>query len=371
MIEVVHVFGVMDIGGAELRTIELFRALSPQEVHFHFVTLSAGHGTLDDDIVAMGGQVHPVPLDHNFPIAFLRLLKRLQPDVIDSHVATFSGVILFGAWIAKVKRRIAHFRSDGDGHGDSRRRTIQRRLMTLLIYLFATDIVGVSPSSLSSGYREDWSGDARARVITNGIPPFSSNASDANLRQLIGTDGCIVMMHVGRPSLEKNRIHAVRVLNSLRLKGVDVHLTLVGGQGPDTDGINAEIAQLGLEEYVHDLGARRDARSLMSQSDVLLLPSTREGLPGVVLESLSTGTPVVATDLPGLTYIGSELSGIWPISLSSSASDWADAVTEAVLKGRERSWRRALQTQFDTSHFSQTKSAEAHFRLYLGDRQDD
>ena len=42
-------------------------------------------------------------------------------------------------------------------------------------------------------------------------------------------------------------------------------------------------------------GGRKDIPELMHLADVLLLPSEGEGLPGVIMEAMASGLPVVAT----------------------------------------------------------------------------
>lgn len=360
-------FGTMDVGGAEMRTVELLRALGSQGIQFHFLTLSGRNGVLDDEIVALGGEIHPLQLNIRFPFSFLRLLRSLRPDAIDSHVATFSGALLFGAWLVQVKRRIAHFRSDGDGHEHTLQRRVQRFVMISLIRRFATDIIGVSPSALTNGYSRDWPSDPRARVIVNGVPTFMPNAGGQDLRGLIGVDDAVIVLNVGRPSPEKNRVHTVRVLRALRDRGVNAHLCLVGGSGPDSGLVRAAASSLALLEYVHDLGARRDTLGLMRQADVLLLTSTREGLPGVVIESLSTGTPVVATSLPGVIFIASELPGLRVVDLTSTADEWANAVIAAIPEGRDPERRHDLRCAFDRSAFTLSRSCVSHLALYRGE----
>ncbi len=368
MTRVLHVFGTMDIGGAELRTVELLHELGPAGVEFEFLTLSGNAGALDAEIRSLGGAVHPLRLGLSFPLRFWRLLRRVRPDAIDSHVATFSGVLLLGAWLSGVDRRIAHFRSDGDGHPDTARRRIQRAGMVRLIRLFATDIVGVSPSALTSGYRPDWRADERARVIVNGISPFKPDEGAGRLRTLLGaSDDAVLLCHVGRPSAEKNRVHTIRVLRAVRDLGVDAHLALVGGTGPDSPEINAAARSLHVENVVHDLGSRRDARILMSEADVMLLTSTREGLPGVVLESLSTGTPVVASDLPGVEFIAASIQGIHVVGLDEPASEWARAVVAAIAESAVEGWRGRLRSDFDAGEFAQPHSSRRHLQLYRGD----
>ena len=48
---------------------------------------------------------------------------------------------------------------------------------------------------------------------------------------------------------------------------------------------------------VRFLGWRKDILTLMRASDAFLFPSSAEGLPGVVMEAMYCGTPVVTTDM--------------------------------------------------------------------------
>ena len=52
----------------------------------------------------------------------------------------------------------------------------------------------------------------------------------------------------------------------------------------------------GILEY---LGVTRDVRPYVGQANVVVLPSWREGLPCSLMEAMSMGRPIVATDVPG------------------------------------------------------------------------
>lgn len=364
MTTVLHVFGAMDVGGAEMRTLDLVRDLAPKGVEFHFLTLSGRAGVLADEIRGLGGHIHPIVLDARFPARYLRLLRSVRPDVVDSHVATFSGALLLGASLARVPVRIAHFRSDGDGHEDTARRRLQRGAMRGLIRSCATAIVGVSPSALNDGYSPAWEGDRRARVIVNGVRvPGDTDSTD--LRGEIGVDPAqTVLLHVGRPSPEKNRSRAVSVLRALHDAGHDVHLVFVGGEGVDSEDVAAATTAAGLGEWIHHLGSRRDAHAMMRQADVVILPSVREGLPGVVLEALAVGTPVVASDLPGVRFIAEQIPGVCAVGLYEHDSVWAAAVIEQAQAGDNL--RARTKNGFASSAFSQETASAIHHRLYRG-----
>jgi glycosyltransferase involved in cell wall biosynthesis len=50
---------------------------------------------------------------------------------------------------------------------------------------------------------------------------------------------------------------------------------------------------------VEYLGPHSDVRPFIAKSEVLVLPSYREGMPRVVLEAMSMGKPILTTDVPG------------------------------------------------------------------------
>ena len=72
------------------------------------------------------------------------------------------------------------------------------------------------------------------------------------------------------------------------------------GQGPQADELRALHAQLGLGPRFQFTGYRPDAVRVMSAFDIFCLASHHEGLPIAMLEALTLGLPIVATDVGGI-----------------------------------------------------------------------
>lgn len=72
------------------------------------------------------------------------------------------------------------------------------------------------------------------------------------------------------------------------------------GDGPLRAGITETIRSRGLEDRVRLTGLVGDVKPYLAATDVLLLTSQTEGLPGVVLESAAAGVPAVAVNVGGL-----------------------------------------------------------------------
>jgi teichuronic acid biosynthesis glycosyltransferase TuaC len=89
-----------------------------------------------------------------------------------------------------------------------------------------------------------------------------------------------------------------------RLSDTPFHLALVG-DGPLRTALEARARASGLAEKVAFVGARdhSELADWYSAADWTLLPSRSEGLPNVLRESLSCGTPFIASDVGGISEI--------------------------------------------------------------------
>ena len=354
-IKVLHIFGQMEYGGAEIRTLELAERLNDSDIIFDYLTLTGKPGALDQRIASLGGTVIPCPLTLSLPIRLYRVLRDGGYDVLDSHVATASGLFTLVAALAKVPTRIAHFRSDSDGRPNNLRRRIQRTLGVALIDATATDVIGVSPSTLTDGYRDAWEKSDKTAVIPNGFSPASERPAAPRARSFN-------LICVGRPSIEKHRERSIAVAAEINARGVDASVTIVGPHGDDAAAIESAIAKHGMESKVSLLGSRSDVRQLLANSDVTIVASTREGLPGVVLESLSVGTPVVATPLPGTAWIADSVLGVSILDSRESDASWADRA----LSIAHASDRRQIRRRFESSIFSSNSTDDAMVAVYRG-----
>jgi glycosyltransferase involved in cell wall biosynthesis len=75
------------------------------------------------------------------------------------------------------------------------------------------------------------------------------------------------------------------------------------GQGPLETELRARHAELGLRDRFVFTGYRADATRVMSAFDIFCLASHHEGLPIAMLEALTIGVPVIATDVGGVSEV--------------------------------------------------------------------
>lgn len=110
-------------------------------------------------------------------------------------------------------------------------------------------------------------------------------------------DDDFVLTYVARLDKNKNQGFLIEVMKKLVCDYPNIHLLLVG-----PDELNGEYQKQAKDilSNVHFLGLRKDVPQLLSITDISVSSSLREGLPVNILEAMTMGVPVVATDTRGV-----------------------------------------------------------------------
>ncbi|WP_370549000.1 glycosyltransferase [Edwardsiella tarda] len=112
------------------------------------------------------------------------------------------------------------------------------------------------------------------------------------------------LLYVGRLIKDKGVIDAIEVLRYLLSKGIDVSLSLVGEvyNGNPSSLSKEDICLYKNEfgDFIEFAGYTHDIKRFYIESDILLIPSIREGFPVCVMEASAMGIPSVGYDVPGV-----------------------------------------------------------------------
>ncbi len=367
-IKILHIFGCMVRGGAEIRTVELLRYIDRQRYLPHFLSLSGLPGQLDVEIRGWGSEVHLCKLGRGFAKRFTSLLKKENFDVVHSHVHFSSGYILRLAEKAGVGGRIAHFRSTRDGRVSTPRRLLQRALSRWLVNRHATHILSVGTGTMTALFGKNWSQDPRRMVIPNGVDEshFSAPADRSGVRREFGwLDDCPMLIHVGNFREPKNHPFLIDVFHKIKMRMPAVRLLLVG-QGDDhkETRVRSQVDDLNLADSVVFAGSRWDVPRLLAAADLMVFPSKWEGLPGVVLEASAAGIPVIGSDIPGIVELASHLHQVQCLGLDCGMEEWAAAACERISRGCDFAERETIKERFAASPFVLEKCASSTCSLW-------
>ena len=106
---------------------------------------------------------------------------------------------------------------------------------------------------------------------------------------------------IGSPRPQKGMQYLLAAAKEL-INLPDLRIILVGDNF-DCEPFISQITATGMSEHIIQTGFRNDVPQIAAACDVLILPSEREGLPRVVLESLASGTPVISSANEGAMEI--------------------------------------------------------------------
>lgn len=138
--------------------------------------------------------------------------------------------------------------------------------------------------------------DARRHYLPNGVDQQTFVIRDApDFREQL-SDGRRIILSVGNLIELKGHHLAIEALQQ-----IENAVLVIIGSGPMRESLESLALRCGVGGRVQFVGEISQAELVKyyNAADVLVLASRSEGMPNVVLESLSCGTPVVATDVGG------------------------------------------------------------------------
>ncbi len=132
-----------------------------------------------------------------------------------------------------------------------------------------------------------------------------------------------LVVHISNFRPVKRVADVVKVFQIIA-RQVRAKLVLIG-EGPDFPKACQLLKNSGLEEKVIFLGEQKNIVEILSQTDIMLLPSEQESFGLVALEAMACGVPVVASDAGGLPeLIKHEQSGfVYPIGATEEMASAA------------------------------------------------
>lgn len=200
--------------------------------------------------------------------------------------------------------------------------------------------------------------NTKIKVIPNGVDTANFYPMDQRwARKRLGLDPCPkIILYVGRLSEEKGLTTLIEAFSKLPYR--QDRLLVIVGSGDMQARCQALVMTLCLNQYVIFVGERphHEIPFWVNASDVICLPSFREGWPNVVMEALACGKPVVASNVGGVPEIlTSEALGILsepgdPIDLAEKLSKATTSCwNEEILRNRinSRSWDVVAQNMYE------------------------
>lgn len=276
----------------------------------------------------------PHPTDIFGWLRFIRLVRRLNPDVLHGHGAKA------GAFV-RLKSKSRSTIRIYTPHGGS----LHYPLNTLKGAFYSRLERALMNRTDLFLFESAFARDTYQRVVgtPTGLVKCVFNGVTANEFDPITTaDDATDVVYVGEFRHIKGADLLIDAVARLRADGKPVTLTLAG-DGEETASLKAQIQRLNLGDAVRFIGHVK-ARYGFSKGRLLVVPSRGDSMPYVVIEAAAAGIPMVAANVGGIPEIfGSHTDALFAPNIVGAMADAIEtalddpaAATEQAKSLRER-----------------------------------
>lgn len=253
-----------------------------------------------------------------------RAVRRFRPDVIFAHATIPS----FYARALPLRVPVVYVMHSATNDFE---RPLFRRVEHILSGR-ARVVIGVSQQGVTD-YVQAIGPHPSMTVVPNGV----------DLGRFAFTDGtgrsgrAPQVVQIGRYAAVKNQLLTVRAFREVIERVTDARLMLYGVvEDPDYQRAVIDLVrELGLADRVVVAGPRTDVASVLSESNVFVMPSRSEAHSVAFLEALASGIPIVASKIPSFAF-ASGFPGVQLVD-TDEVRCYADAVVAAL--GQPRAQR--------------------------------
>ncbi|MCR5404734.1 MAG: glycosyltransferase [Butyrivibrio sp.] len=369
-IRVLHVLGVLGVGGAESRIIDLYRNMDRDKIQFDFLVHYSPAKTgkksptsdelmavrepdyFDKEVLGLGGRIFCLPRfnGRNLPDykkAAERFFKQHRGEfkVVQGHMTSMAAVYLPIAKRNGVPICIAHARSAGV---DSGIKGIATRILRLPLRRddFTDYNFACSGEAGEAVFGKKLMDKGKVRIIPNAVDvgAFAYNSSvRERYRRELGVTDEVVIGHVGSFRYAKNHEFLLRTFAQLislverdagkkypALYGRKIRLLMLGKGGLFED-MKKLSEELSISGYCIFAGNRSDVDGFYQAMDYFCFPSRYEGLPGSVIEAQAAGLRCLVSDAVTSEVCVTDLVSMR--SIKSQPVDWAEKILDDLCAG--------------------------------------
>lgn len=257
-----------------------------------------------------------------------RELRRIKPDLIHAHGS--KGGVMGRLGRLAVPSTPLVFTPHLYAFDNYFARPQQRRVYEVIeraLAPLATQVIGVCEREADLAAHIGSAG--RTRVVHNGVEPV--RVDEVHTRVAVARSRGPVICAIAELRESKGVLTLLEAMPQVRESIPDVQL-VIAGDGRERGRVERMIGNLHLTDTVTLLGETSGPDTVMAGADLFVNPAYAEAFPYTVIEAMSAGLPIVATDVGGTgEAIGDAECGllVTPFDTDALATAIVDLLTDA------------------------------------------
>ncbi len=301
---ILFVIDGLEFGGGERVFQQLADGLNER---FEVMAAASAGGKFEDGIRELGAKFFPVDMSRQFSLGPIRKLNNIirnnKIDLVHSQGARADFYTRIAGRVAGSPHNLCTIAMPVEGFDVRLWRRMIYRTIDSFTEKYVDKFIVVSDALKRILIEKRGFPGHRIARIYNGIElkQYHPDAEDGKIRKewgipqedpLIGT--------IGRMVRQKGFEFLIRAIPEVVQVVPDAKFIFVG-DGPLKDQLIVKSEQLNVRDRIVFAGFRSDIKEILSNIDLLVVPSLLEGFPIITLEAMAMAKPIVATSIDGIT----------------------------------------------------------------------
>jgi glycosyltransferase involved in cell wall biosynthesis len=350
---IIQVISLMRGGGAEIIARELNKYCLSKNLNSFVIFFSANRKELKKNEITLGlNPRNPLIIIYLRKIIKKLIANRKEIVVIHAHLYwPFFYLVLSVLGLRKIKLVFTV-------HHINNKRNFFFKIIERLFCLSYSYIIFVSQGAYKTFARViDLKSKKNITVIPNGsrIFPFRIRTTlKKRLPRLIS---------IGTLNHRKNFSTSIAAISGLRN---DIESYTIVGEGPQRAKLEKKIKSLKLNKKIKLIGWSDNIKQYLYQSDIMLIPSLSEAFNLAAVEGMSTGLPVVASNVDGMREVlGYQNPAITLIDKIDSIEEWQNGIHKSINDIKILGFKKISKfSNRQAKKFTFKKMGERYLKIY-------
>lgn len=321
------------------------------DISYHEIVLSRGSSNPIKELLTI--------------ISLFRLYKKVNPDLV--HLVTVKPV-LYGSILAKImKIPSVVLAISGLGAVFIKSSFKMRIVSNLVAFLYRFAFSHNKMRVIFQNNDDLKTLSQLAELSQSKVALVSGSGVDLEKYSYVEepNEECIKVAMVSRLLKDKGVLEYVEAARILKNKNININFLLVGDIDRDNPAsiTNEQIAVWRNEGIVEILGYSTEVHTLFASTNMVVLPSYREGSPKVLAEAAACGRAVVTTDVPGCrdTIIANKTGLLVPVKNAKALAEAIELLAKdsSLRKNMGKEGRKLAENEFNVK-----KIVADHIKIY-------